>query len=307
MLPYRRCMLAPVDLPEGLRPGGRFAEWSAIPPRYLVADVDGTLLGEAHRLTAAVREAVRACAPAGLRLGLATGRMPSAVRELVHEVGAGGPHVVHNGAEVWADGEVLAAWPLPRDAAVLLQDLAHERGLYAEFYLDDGYAVTDRRESAQRHWTLLGRGPDADAAELDLAAVEVVKATVLLFDDDDPEPVLAALSAAGLTCGAAKAPALPDVTFLNVTHPDADKGRALAVAADRLGLGMPQVAAVGDGLNDVSMLRVAGTAMAMGQAPDEVVRVAHLVVPEFDADGVAHALTAAASWCASRVVASADG
>lgn len=285
-------------LPRGIRPGGRFAEWAAEPPRYLVADVDGTLLAEAHEPTAPVLEAAEACTAVGLRVGLATGRMPAAVLDLIGLLGAAGPHVVHNGAEVWADGQVLAAWALPADARRLMRRLCAAHGLYAEFYVGDGYWVTDRRAVAHRHWELLRRPPDGDVDDLDMDSTEVLKATVILFQGDDPAPVLRTLADAGLACGAAHAPALPEATFLNVTHPDADKGAALRVAARRAGVPMSAVAAVGDGLNDLSMLRVAGTAIAMGQAAAEVREAAHLIVPELADDGVAHALRAVASWSA---------
>ncbi|HWH33148.1 MAG TPA: HAD hydrolase family protein, partial [Egibacteraceae bacterium] len=195
-----------LELPHGLRPGGRFAEWTATPPRYLVADVDGTLLAESHVPTQAVLEAAAACGPAGLRVGVATGRMPHAVADLIARLGAEGPHVVHNGAEVWADGAILEAWPLPPQARAVLRDLCAGHGLYAEFYAGDGYWVTDRRREAQRHWELLRRDPDGDAGALDLARTEVLKATVILFSGDDPAPVLATLAEAGLTCGAGSSP-----------------------------------------------------------------------------------------------------
>lgn len=282
------------QLPQGLRPGGRFAQWRRVAPRYVVVDVDGTLLGHGHQPTLPAVEAAHACRAAGLHLGLATGRMPAAVAELATLLEADGPHVVHNGAEVWADGRLLAAWPLPADAAARMRELCARLGLYAEFYLGDGYWVTDRRGIAARHWGLLRKDPDGEVADLD-PAVPVLKATVILFGED-PAAVMAALGEAGLNCGIAHAPALPEASFLNVTHPEADKGRALAVAAAHAGAAMDEVVAIGDGLNDLSMLAVAGTAVAMGQAPDEVREAAHVIVPEFDADGVAHALRAVAAW-----------
>jgi hydroxymethylpyrimidine pyrophosphatase-like HAD family hydrolase len=55
--------------------------------------------------------------------------------------------------------------------------------------------------------------------------------------------------------------------------------------------------AIGDEVNDISMLMRAGTAVAMGQAPDTVRACAHLTVAEAAGDGVADALRAAvAGW-----------
>jgi Cof subfamily protein (haloacid dehalogenase superfamily) len=287
---------AQASLPTNLRPGGRFADWRPAPPRYVVVDVDGTLVGTDGRATAAVEQAVRICHGEGLHVGLATGRMPHACGALSQQLGLSGPHVVHNGAQLWAPEAVLRSWPLPDAQVERLIEVCTTHDLYAELYIGDGYWVTDDRPAARRHWSLLCAEPDGMVTDRDLQRDEVIKATVLLFPQDDPDLVLSELTLAGLTAGPAHAPALPEVTFVNVTDAGADKGVAVTAAAMHLGHEMAQVMAVGDGLNDVSMLMVAGTAIAMGQAPDAVKDVAHLVVPEFDADGVVHALEAAVAW-----------
>lgn len=267
----------------------------------MALDVDGTLIGTSPNATDLVVEAVRAAHDAGLAVGFATGREGAGVEDLQAQLGFAGPHVLHNGGELWAGGEVLHRWPLPTRYANALLDLARARGLYVEFYLGDGFLVTDRRPEASAHWRLLRREPDGLVAEHDLASVEVLKATVVLFGNEDSEAVLAALGGIGATVGVGWAPPTPGLTYVNLTHPEADKGRALAVAAEYLGVGLDQTVVVGDGLNDLSMLAVAGTAVAMGQAPLEVQALAHLVTAEVDADGAAHALHAAAAWRASAV------
>ncbi len=53
---------------------------------------------------------------------------------------------------------------------------------------------------------------------------------------------------------------------------------------------MKRVMVIGDSDNDVSMFRVAGLAVAMGNAPVQVKAEASIVVPTNDEDGVAWAL-----------------
>lgn len=281
-------------LPSGLRPGGRFEDWSPHRPRYVVVDVDGTLLGVTGTATPGVVAAAHACAEAGLPVGLATGRMPGACAALAAQVGLTGPHVVHNGAEVRAGDRSLHTWPLPHGAAETLLRICSADDLYVELYAGDGFWASDDRAEARPHWQLLGTPPTGGVEGCDLDTV--LKASVLLFPGDDVGGCVAALHAAGLTAGPAHAPAMPEVTFVNVTAEGADKGAALGVAAEHLGCTLAEVVAVGDGLNDLSMLAVAGTAVAMGQAAPEIREAAHLIVPEIDADGVAHALDAALAW-----------
>ena len=284
-----------VELPEGLIPGGRFADWSPGVPSYVVADVDGTLIARGTTATPVVAEAVRDAHAAGLRVGFATGRLPVGLQELHGQLEPEGPHIVHNGAQVREQGRPLRTWPLERDPARRLAEFCLAQGLYAELYVGEGAYSTDRREDVRAAWEALVR-PQGLVTELDLAVTEVVKATVLVFVPRDIPAVVTAIRRLGLVAEPSVSAVLPRANFINVTSPEADKGTGLAYAAAHLGIGLDEVVAVGDGPNDLSMLAVAGTAMAMGQAPGPVHEIAHVVVPEVEADGVAHALRAAAAW-----------
>jgi hydroxymethylpyrimidine pyrophosphatase-like HAD family hydrolase len=53
---------------------------------------------------------------------------------------------------------------------------------------------------------------------------------------------------------------------------------------------MKRVAAVGDYFNDLEMFKVAGAAVAMGDAPPEVQKAAQYVAPPSDRGGAAWAI-----------------
>lgn len=285
-------------LPPELRPGGRFDDWRPGTPALVVCDVDGTLVGPQASASEEVVAAVDRAQATGLRVGFATGRMRGAVDVLQTQLHAVGPHVLHNGAEVRADGATVAAWTLePTQVDALLAIAAARDDCYVELYPEDGFVVSRWDERARPHWDLLGAEPRAvvsSAAELEGAPV--LKATFAVFADEAVPTIVAAIGEAGLLAGAAGSPRTPELMYVNATHPDADKGRALVRAADHLELDLREVVAVGDAANDLSMLAVAGTAIAMGQAPAEIRGAAHLVVPAVDAHGVAVALDACISW-----------
>lgn len=285
-------------MPDSLRPGGRFDTWRPARPRYVVVDVDGTLVGEGTTATPRVRDAVAGASAAGLAIGFATGRLPAGLTDLRAQLALSGPHLVHNGAEVLADGQRVAAWPLsPAEVKSVLEVLGR-LDVYAEFYVGDGFLVTDYWEPARPHWELITGGPDGLITAADLDVVEVVRVCPVLVGDEGLERLIGELRALGLAVTPSSSPIIPGMHFVNTTDAAADKGQALAVAARHLGCSLAEVVAVGDGANDVAMLDVAGTAIAMGQAPREVLAAAHLVAPEVAADGVAHALESVTAWLA---------
>jgi Cof subfamily protein (haloacid dehalogenase superfamily) len=281
------------DLPEGFLPGGRFAAWDPEPARYVVADVDGTLVGSSGIATTGVVDAVARARDAGLILGFATGRTRHAVGDLHRLLQLPGPHVFHNGAEVRADGATVAAWPLGIRGLGAVMTVADRLDLYVEVYDADGYWVSAMDERARPHWELLGFEPrGVIAGPDDVDGDLILKATFTLFEGQSEPDLLTALDDAGVKPGPAHSPTTPGLRYVNATSPDVDKGRALRAAAGHVGASLAATVAIGDALNDLPMFACAGTAIAMGQAEEEVRGAAHLVVPTVDVDGIATALDA---------------
>jgi Cof subfamily protein (haloacid dehalogenase superfamily) len=78
--------------------------------------------------------------------------------------------------------------------------------------------------------------------------------------------------------------------YLEITRHGVTKGAALTNLARFLGIPLEQVAAVGDGENDISMFEVAGMSIAMGNAAPQIQQAADLVAPSNDEDGLVWAL-----------------
>jgi Cof subfamily protein (haloacid dehalogenase superfamily) len=75
--------------------------------------------------------------------------------------------------------------------------------------------------------------------------------------------------------------------WLDLTPVGVSKASGLALVADKLGVGQDDVLAIGDGRNDIDMLRWAGRGVAMGQSVEEVQEAADDVTETVYDDGVA--------------------
>ena len=79
-------------------------------------------------------------------------------------------------------------------------------------------------------------------------------------------------------------------TDIEITSADADKGEALIALAAELGIRRDEVMAIGDGDNDLGLMKAAGFSVAMGNASKEVKDAADQVTLDNEHDGVAEAI-----------------
>ena len=77
---------------------------------------------------------------------------------------------------------------------------------------------------------------------------------------------------------------------MEITHPEAHKGRGLEAACRILNIPEEATMALGDSGNDIAMLRRAGLGVAMGNAPDFVKAAADVISDRYDEDGAAKAI-----------------
>ncbi len=107
---------------------------------------------------------------------------------------------------------------------------------------------------------------------------------------EDHDAVARAEAAAREKFGSEVSAARSQPYYLDVTHPDANKGGALQYLADRYDIAPESFATIGDMPNDVLMFARGGLGIAMGNAGRDVQRAARHVTLSNDDDGVAHAI-----------------
>jgi len=78
--------------------------------------------------------------------------------------------------------------------------------------------------------------------------------------------------------------------YLDVTHPDANKGAIVRRLAQYLNVSPRRIATIGDQMNDTLMFRESGLSIAMGNASADVQRQATFVTTSFGEEGFANAV-----------------
>jgi hypothetical protein len=258
---------------------------TALPYRLLALDVDGTLLDPHHQLRPATIAAVRACLDAGVLVALATGRLPTAIRPLCAALGLAGPQVVVNGAMVVdiTSGDLLAANLLTDAQLDVVEPLVQTLGVpYCLFGKAEIYALPGMQgvEILREYGE-----PDPIIVPVLRTPYVPLKSKLLTVNPDTSHDIRLREALRGLVTVVRT-----HRLFFEFLAPEASKGNGVALLAERLGLPLEQVAAIGDAYNDLSMFKIAGLSIAMGQAPAEVQARAHVVTADNSHDGCAEAI-----------------
>ena len=236
--------------------------------RWLIAsDVDGTLTDHSLVILPRVRAAIAEAQAQGHIVTLATGRMYRSTVPFVRDLGLEYPLICYQGAMMRHGDEFWLHRTVPMEITRAAIDLAHERGLHINVYVDDTLFV-ERHTPEVAFYAELAPMADPQAVG-DLGLFLRHEPTKILFICDETE------TADFLTTAKAKWGGVAQVVqshprFVELTHPAASKGLAVMYLAEKLGIPRERVLAIGDNHNDVSMLTAAGIGVAMGGASLEV-------------------------------------
>ncbi len=280
----------------------------------LALDLDGTLLGPGAVLSRANIEAVARARRAGMRVVVCTGRGLAECRSFLEELGQCDPVIVAGGA-ITADplsGETIDRFVMDpglvgRVAGVLLEAghavlVLKDAGSVGYDYLvltgDDGIEpdpVTrwwfERMRVRVRYARAIGDDPDpGDTVRVGLctdARVSDALAGVLRERFGDG---IILHSFKAVVSSRADGDGTRTVNILEAFDPAGGKRAALERLAGRWEIPRARIAAVGDEINDLEMIRSAGLGVAMGNAIGAVRDAADRVTKPHDRDGVAWAI-----------------
>ena len=229
--------------------------------RLVALDIDGTLLPPGVHVDAipdeAMTKAVHELHDAGIVVVLATGRMFPGTVHIAEHLGIDQPLICQQGASVHQfDGSLRHGFAIEEAIALELIDFGAEHAWPLAWFDSERYLVTAHTPQAQFF-------ADVSRVEMEIhpephtSGVRATGIDIISTREDSPDVhvLLEARYAGRIT--------LLDFPSVTAVHaPEASKGNALHMLADELGIRREEVLAIGDSVNDASMLNWAGHSAA---------------------------------------------
>jgi Cof subfamily protein (haloacid dehalogenase superfamily) len=258
------------------------------PIKLMLADVDGTLVTNDKVLTDRAIAAVHKLRDAGITFAVTSGRPPRGMAMLVDPLGLDTPIAAFNGGLfVHPDMSVIESHTIPEGLVEPIIGLIDSCGLDAWIYRGADWFVLDPKgPHVDREQRTVRFPPTVTDSFADLT--DGVAKIVGVSDDFDT--VAKAEARARDQFGDHVSAARSQPYYLDVTHPQANKGGVVAYLSKHDDIAPEQIATIGDMPNDVLMFTPSGLSIAMGNASADVQAAADHVTASNEDEGFAQAV-----------------
>ena len=271
--------------------------------RLLLADVDGTLVTHDKVLTERAKAAVAKMRAADIAFAITSGRPPRGMQMLIEPLALTTPIAAFNGGMfVRPDLSVIEQRVLQGDVIEQAIEIMKAHQLDTWIYRGTDWFVHERHgpHVDREEWTV--KFPPTVVSNFSGLTSDVAKLVGVSDDLEavrDCETAVRESFAGAVVCGKSNPQREPHSLvsaarsqpyYLDVTHPDANKGFVVLALSRMLGIPVDQIATIGDMPNDISMFEQSGMSIAMGQSSDEVKNAATYTTTSSEDEGFANAV-----------------
>jgi len=279
--------------------------------KLIASDMDGTLLNASMQISEENIQAIKYAQSKGIEFMVATGRNRKEALPPLEEAGLDCAMINLNGAQVFdSSGTSLFTVPIDREKTRSIIDLLKEQNIYFEISTSNGiYSESQTRRienfaihtaEAMPHLThkmaiamtaarleFLPINYVTDFSELFL--LEELEFLKIICFHPDGDSVLAPITQVIDGYGDLVVTSSGQ-NNIEINHRNAQKGIAVAHVAKDRGIDLSEMLTIGDNLNDLSMLQVAGVSFAMGNGELEVKETAKYLTSTNIESGVGKAI-----------------
>ena len=254
--------------------------------KMLVLDIDGTIFRKDFTATDRVKNTLKKLVRDGIKVVLCTGRMYAATKSIAQELGLCTPVICYQGGLVrnfYENDDVLLENNMDTELARDVIKELKKRNIFFNFYINDvlmvehdSYLVQQYVDARNIEYKIVGSCEDMDLTGLN---------KILAIDDD--VKLIENLQKEMAEKYKDKLYVIRSTPrFCEFSSTEATKGNAVRFLADKWGIKKEEIMACGDQDNDIEMLLAAGIKVAMGNATDDLKKIADYVTETVDNDGV---------------------
>ncbi len=235
--------------------------------KIIALDMDGTLLNDEGIVTVYTKKVIRRALDRNIKVLLSTGRPLEMCISFARDLRLPSYIITSNGAEIYtAEEKLVEQHTIDPKKMEQMWQVGHARDLHMWLVAADAVFTEGRRPSdfTKHDWLKMGYGNLTEANKLDL--MEQLKSF---------HPVEITNSSP---------------SNIEVNGEGVNKAQAVQSVCKQLGITMDRVMAVGDSLNDLSMIKEAGVGVAVANAQEAILEIADYVTGTNNEDGVAKAI-----------------
>jgi Cof subfamily protein (haloacid dehalogenase superfamily) len=254
----------------------------------VVSDVDGTLVTKDKTLTDRARDAVRRLHDAGIGFTITSSRPTLGMRFLVEPLAITLPIGPFNGSSI-VDPQLnpIEAHLIPATTAQRSLDVFNEFDVDIWLFTNDQWLTRHGDGEYVPHEKLAIR---ADPTIVTDFTPYLHVACKIVGASSDAAMLQRCEAAMQQAVGAQATAVRSQSYYLDVTPPGHDKGTFVQAMAKRMGISTDAVATIGDMQNDLAMFKKSGVSIAMGNATDDVKKLATHVTTSNEDEGFAGAI-----------------
>ena len=262
--------------------------------RCCVFDLDGTLLTSKNVISETDKINLRNLSRDGVKIVIATGRTDLQILEYADSLGVSDPVITCNGGQIVniTTGEVLhLAFLRPCDVRNIIETAEKEN---IDYMLYTPEMVYHKLGSERVKFYL----------NYNETAPEKFKVPILPISEYPEEKKLLNVLKFAIQGDVAVIPEFEEKfnsensltivssgkDLIDIMPKGTSKGNGVKILSEKLGIPISEIAVFGDSMNDETMLQVAGFSVAMGNAEEEIKKIADFVTLTNDEGGITHAL-----------------
>jgi Cof subfamily protein (haloacid dehalogenase superfamily) len=264
-----------------------------VPPtsviRAIALDLDGTLTNDQKQITYCTRTAVKHAIECGVRVILASGRPLLGIKPSADalELGKYGGYILaYNGGEIidCKSGKTIYQRLLPIELYGDIIECGKRFGVHALTYDSNGVIAESKTAPYVVKEAYNNTIP---ITQVDDLASTVSKPVVKFMLVGEPDRIESCLTCLHDNLNGRANVFLSEPYFIEITYPGVEKASSLKWLLKYIGVSQNELAACGDGLNDLPMMKYAGYSAAVSNAYEEVLKSADYISLSNNDDGVA--------------------